>query len=223
MANEETINFMKVRTGSMDIVMPGDEVNQTLTLTNRSEYEISDIYIKDMFSDGITFKENSLQVNGVSAAGVNPTSGFKMTGTIPAGNSATVTYRILIDDDVTQSRFSVVSEITYTANGVEHVENSTTYNMDLATGELSVQTDPSVDAVLKGEKFSYVSIVKNTGNLKQMQVTFKNPIPSGVEYVDGSLSLDGEIVQGADPEVGVSLGMINPSESKIVMFDVEVK
>lgn len=223
MANEETINFMKVRTGSMDIVMPGSEVNQTLTLTNRSEYEISDIYIKDAFSDGITFKDNSLQVNGVSAAGISPTSGFKMTGTIPAGNSATVTYRIIIDDDATQARFSVVSEITYTANGVERVENSTTYNMDLATGTISVQTDPSVDAVLEGENFSYVSIVKNTGNLKQMQVTFKNPIPSGVEYVDGSLSLDGEIVQGADPEAGVSLGMINPSESKIVMFDVKVK
>lgn len=223
MANEEIINFMKVRTGSMDIVMHGNEVNQTLTMTNRSEYEISDIYIKDTFSDGITFKANSLQVNGVSAAGVNPTSGFKMTGVIPAGNSATVTYRIIIDDDATQPRFSIVSAITYTANGVEYTENSNAYMMEMANGELSVHTDPSVDAVLRGEKFSYVSIVKNIGNLKQMQVAFKNPILNEVGYVDGTLSLDGEIVQGANPEEGVSLGMINPGESKIVMFDVEVK
>lgn len=218
---DETINFMKVRTGSKDIVMPGDEVNQTLTLTNRSQYDISNIYIKDTFSEGVIFKNNSLQVNGVSVGGVSPISGFNMTGTIQAGNSATVTYRVIIDNDTTQEKFSIVSEITYTADNIERTENSTTYNMEMANGEMSVQTDPSVDAVLSGETYSYTSIVKNTGNLKQMQVTFKNPIPSGVEYVDGSLLLDGEIVQGADPEAGVALGMINPSESKIVMFDVK--
>lgn len=223
MADEETINFMKVRTGSKDIVMAGDEVNQTLTLTNRSEYDISGVSIKDTLSEGVIFKNDSVQVNGTSIAGLNPVAGFALSGTILPGNSMTVTYRITIDEDATQKKFSCQSMVTYTANNVERVESSTVYNMELATGAMSVQTDPSVNAVLKGEKFSYVSIVKNIGNLKQMQVTFKNPIPSGVEYVDGSLLLDGKVVEGADPEAGVSLGMINPSESKIVMFDVKVK
>lgn len=219
---DETINFMKVRTGSKDIVMPGDEVNQTLTLTNRSQFDISNIYIIDTLSDGVNFKPNSLQVNGMSVGGVSPVSGFNMTGTIQAGNSATVTYRVIIDSDTVQEKFSVVSTITYTANSVVRTENSTIYNMEMASGEMSVQTDPSVEAVLSGETYSYTSIVKNIGNLRQMQVVFKNPIPSGTEYVEESLSLDGQTIAGGNPETGVLLGMINPSESKIVIFDVKV-
>lgn len=215
------INLMKVRTGSADIVMAGDEVNQTLTLTNRSDYDISNIYIKDTFSDGITFKANSLQVNGTSAA-VNPVSGFNMTGTIKAGNSATVTYRVIIDADTSQQNFSIFSTITFTADSVEYTQNSNTYSMQMARGEMQVVTTPSQNVVTKNQTLGYQSTISNTGNLRQMNIVFKNPIPDGTRFVDGSVVVGGETKSDYDPESGFSLGSLSPGEKITVLFNVKI-
>lgn len=212
---------MKVRTGSADIVMAGNEVNQTLTLTNRSEFDISDIYIKDTFSEGITFKNNSLQVNGTSVA-VNPVSGFNLNGTIKAGNSATVTYRVIIDSDTTQRNFSIFSTITYTADNTQYTENSNTYSMQMAIGELKVETNPTKNFVVKNEKIGYSSTITNTGNLRQMSVTFKNPIPEGTTFVAGSVVVNGEKKADFNPASGFSLGSINTGEKATVSFEVTI-
>lgn len=215
------IDFMKVRTGSADIVMAGDEVNQTLTLTNRSEFDISNIYIKDTFSDGISFKANSLQVNGTSAS-VNPVSGFNMTGTIKAGNSATVTYRVIIDADTTQQKFLIFSTLTFTADGVEYTENSNTYSMELARGEITIETNPSQNYVVQNQTLKYQSTISNTGNLRQMNIVFSNPIPDGTRFVEGSVTVDGQKMADYNPESGFSLGSLSVGDKKTVSFDVKI-
>lgn len=218
-----TINFMKVRTGSMDIVMAGSVVNQTLTLTNQSEYEITDISIKDTITGDATFKSGSVYVDGTSYVGYNPVNGFVLPHTIKAGNSATVTYTVVINDDATTDA-TTTSQVTYSAGGaVGVVENSNTLKLSLARQEVTLKLENNQSAVIKGSKLTYQNVITNLGNIRNTAVRFKDDLPDMVEFVMASVKVDGETRASADPTTGFVVGNLDPNQSITVTFDVTVK
>lgn len=217
------VKLIKKRTGSKDIVMAGDTVNQTLTLSNNGDVEVTDIYIKDTFSEGITFVTGSVAVGGTSYAGYNPVDGFKMLGTILSGNSQTVTYRVKIDDAPTVAKMNIFSTVTFTADGNAYTENSDTYNMQIANGEMSIAKTSSQSAVIKGQKMTFQNVITNDGNLRNTNIVFKDDIPQGITFVDGSVKVDNVAKQDYDPAVGFTLSNLDGGQKTTVTFDVLVQ
>ncbi len=220
---DEVINFRKVRTGSKDIVMPNNEVNQTLTLSNNSQYEISNIYIKDTISDGITFKALSVYVDGASYPDFDPTQGFTLPHSIIASSSATITYRIIVDSDPPKEMI-LFSEVSYEANGVTYEnEKSNTYKIELASGEIVLTKTASKSSVIKGQVITYQNVIENVGNVTQTSVVFKDTIPPETEFVSDSVKVNGTAKAGANPVDGFSVGNIYAKEKTTVTFDVKIK
>ncbi len=221
MAND-VINFTMVRTASADIVMAGNEVNQTLTLTNKSQFDISNIYIVDTLSQGISFKNLSVYVDGTSYPGYNPVNGFTLQNVIKASNSATITYKVLVDSDP-PSVMSVFSTINYVANGVQYEnEKSNTLKMELASGELSVNKTSDKSGAKQGEKLTYQIEIQNVGNVTQNSVVLKDQLPSDVTLVSGTVKVDGEVRSNVNLASGFTVGNIYAKEKKVVTFDVTV-
>lgn len=213
------INFMKVRTGSLDIVQVNNTVNQTLTLTNKSIYDITNIYVIDTFSEGITFKAKSVVINGTSYPDANPQNGFNLPDNIKATNSATITYTITISESF--PKYTIQSAVTYTADGSEYTENSNVYNMELANGDLTLQKSaPIVSA--KGKIYTYETIVTNVGNIRNTNITFKDSIPAGTTFVNGSVKIDNVAKADYNPETGFALANLDPKAKTSVKFDVQV-
>lgn len=218
-----TINFMKVRTGSMDIVMDGSVVNQTLTLTNKSEYEITNIFVKDTITGDASYRDGSVYVDGTSYIGYNPVNGFTLPVSIKAGNSATVTYTIVVNADATND-ITTTSQVTYSAGEAKNiVENSNTLKISIAKQEMSLTLENDKSAVVSGSKLTYQNIITNLGNVRNIAINFKDDLPDMVEFVTGSVKVDGEVRSTADPVSGFVVGNIDPGQSIKVTFDVLVK
>ncbi len=217
-----SINFMKVRTGSKEVVMAGDEVNQTLTLTNRSEYDISNISIKDTISSGVTFKANSVAINGTSYSGYDPTVGFTLPDTIKASNSASITYRVFIDTQPETQKFSLYSAVTFTADGVEYTENSTVYNMKIASGDIKIETTSNKTVLVKGQTITYQSVITNTGNLNATKITFKDELPSSMSFVEGSVKINGVAKPEYNPIESFSVNNLYPNDVATITFDAKL-
>lgn len=221
MAND-LINFMLVRTASDDIVMQGKQVNQTLTLTNKSEYDISQIYIIDTLGEGLSFLNKSVYINGTSYPDTNPTTGFNMPENIKASNSATITYKVVVGDNP-PSRMPIYSTVSYTANNVRYEnERSNTLTMELANGEIEVNKTSDKTGAKKGEKITYKIEIQNIGNLTQNSVRFSDQLPSDVELVNGTIKVDGLTRTGVDLASGFVVGNIYARDKKVVTFDVTV-
>lgn len=218
-----TINFMKVRTGSMDIVMAGSVVNQTLTLTNNSEYEITNISVKDTITGDATYKDGSVYVDGTLYVGYNPVNGFTLPVSIKAGNSATITYTLVVNADASND-ITTTSQVTYSAGEAKNIiENSNTLTLSFARQEITLKLENDKSAVVSGTKLTYQNIITNLGNIRNIAINFKDDLPDMVEFVSGSVKVDGEARSTADPVAGFVVGNIDPGQSIKVAFDVLVK
>lgn len=215
-----SINFVKSRRGSKDNVLPGDVVNQTLSLENRSDYDITNIYIKDTLV-GATFNNRSVQIEGTSYPDANPINGFNMPINIRAQSSATVTYSITILDSPPE-RITAVSTITYTADGETYTEDSSTYTMMLDNGELSVTKECDRDIAIVGSEITYTIAIQNLGTVKNTSIVFKDSIPSGTSFIEDSVTINGVTKTGYDPSVGFSLDNLDPGSKTIVSFKVKI-
>ncbi len=214
--------LMKKRTGSKDIVNLGDEVNQTITLTNRSEYEITNIQIKDTFSEGVNFKANSIVIDGASYTGYNPINGFTLPSSIKVGSSATITYRIIIDSTTTKESFAIVSAVTYTFDTTTVTENSDTYTMELPNGDITVEMTVDKLVATKNDEIQYTIKVSNIGNLRNTAVTITNPMPDGTSFVEKSVIVNNTSQPTYNPATGFSVGNIDPNSSATASFKVKL-
>ena len=214
--------LMKKRTGSKDIVNLGDEVNQTITLTNRSEYEITNIQIKDTFSEGVNFKANSVAIDGASYTGYNPINGFTLPSSIKVGSSATITYRVIIDSATTKESFAIVSAVTYTFDTTTVTENSDTYTMELPNGDITVEMTVDKLVATKNDEIQYTIKVSNIGNLRNTAVTITNPMPDGTSFVEKSVIINNTSQPTYNPATGFSVGNVDPNSSATASFKVKL-
>ena len=214
--------LMKKRTGSKDIVNLGDEVNQTITLTNRSEYEITNIQIKDTFSEGVNFKTNSVVIDGASYTGYNPINGFTLPSSIKVGSSATITYRVIIDSATTKESFAIVSAVTYTFDTTTVTENSDTYTMELPNGDITVEMTVDKLVATKNDEIQYTIKVSNIGNLRNTAVTITNPMPDGTSFVEKSVIVNNTSQPTYNPATGFSVGNVDPNSSATASFKVKL-
>lgn len=214
--------FLKVRTGAKDVVMPGDVVNQTLKLTNQTQFDITDISIKDTIGEGATFQNRSVVIDGTSYPDCNPVNGFPLPEKIKASNSLTLTYKVIIDSAPTVKSFPVVSEITFTMDGTQYTENSSTFTMELANAEVTLRKTSNKSATVKGDKLTYQNVISNTGNLKAIRINFSDPLSSKVTFVEKSVKVDGTTNETANPTTGFRVRDLYAKESMTVTFDVIV-
>lgn len=218
----ENIKFTLKRTGSKNIVMSGDSVNQTLTLTNNSEFEISNIKIRDEIGDGATFVSNSVVIGGIAYAGNNIVNGFTLPHSITSGNSETITYTVKIDDDNQNKKMQIYSIVDFTLDGAEYTENSDTYTLEMADETIVLTKTSTKSAVIKGQTLTFQNVLENKGNLTHRQVKFQDDIPSGTTFVEGSVKVNGEARQNFNPQTGFTLSSLYAGETMKITFDVKV-
>ena len=82
------------KSANQQIVNIGDIITYTITIPNNGNISATNVSITDPIPTGTTFIPNSVTVNGTAQSGVTPTN--IPLGTIPAGQTTTVTFQVQV-------------------------------------------------------------------------------------------------------------------------------
>ncbi|MDE7107498.1 MAG: DUF11 domain-containing protein, partial [Clostridiales bacterium] len=73
-----------------------------------------------------------------------------------------------------------------------------------------------------GDILTYTSVIKNTGSAPVTNIVFKDNIPVGTTFIDGSVTIDGVSYPAYNPQVGFFAANLTPQASVTVIFKVQV-
>lgn len=224
MTENMTTSFTKVRSTAKDYGEGGDEIEQTLVLTNNTEYSISGVQIMDTIGSGVTFKEGSVKIDEEPKADLNPLTGFNLEEDIAKNSSVTIKYVVTVDNDVTEPSAEIKSKITYSVNEISDLEEySNAVTITLTENNITIVKTSDKTAVISGQKLKFQNVIENKGKLKNTNITFKDQLPEDVEFVVGSVMIDGVSQGGSNPTVGFAIQDLEPNEKVTVTFEVTVK
>lgn len=217
-----TTSFEKVLSSAKTFGFPGEAVKITLTLNNKSEFDVSNVQIKDSLL-GATFQEGSLEIGGTPFPDYKATTGYNLPENINAGQSVVVTYSIDINDPYTTDIVNLLSTISYTAAGTENLqENTNIVNLQVELANIVITKTASKSVVIKGDTITFDNVIKNNGNLKATNVKFTDIIPEGATFTAGSVMVDNVEMPDADPVQGITLSDLEIGGEIKVSFDVKV-
>ena len=215
--------FTKVLSSAVTEAIAKEEIEQTLVLTNTGDITITEISIKNTISAGATFKAGSLTIDDVSQPTFDPVTGYELQKDIANGETVTVKYTIVIDDVPTVSEVTDTAEITYSVGEVDNlVENSNTVTIDIKNDVIKIVKTSSASAVIKGQTLTFQNVITNEGDVTNTELVFKDPIPAGTTFVDGSVKIDNVSQPTYNPETGFSLNDLEPNGQIVVTFDVTI-
>lgn len=217
-----TTSFIKNHASAKDFGEPNAEIEQTITLTNNSEYSITDLQIEEMIDTGGSFKEGSLVIDSESKPDEDITNGINL-GTLSAGATKVIKYTLVIDETPTVENVEAYSTLTYSVNeATDLTEDTNISSIAISNNAITITKTSDKSVVIKGDKIKFQNVIENKGNLTNTDVTFMDPIPVGTTFVVGSVYVDGVQQAGSDPSVGFKIDDLTPNKSITVTFEVTV-
>ena len=221
--NTEVINttFTKVKTSDKTFLQEDEVANQTVTLTNNSQHNATDLFFTDTLSDGAEYVPNSVIVDGVAHPEHNLITGFSV-GDLAMGGVTTVNYQIKANNPATNISVNNFATLNYNIAGRNLTDNSNTVTLALVSNRLEVVKAVDKNVAVSGEILHYTSTITNTGTLPKNNLIFTDTIPTGTTFVPNSIKINGMQQVGFNPEAGFGLPNLGVGENVVVEFDVEV-
>lgn len=227
-SNQSTVENMalslkKVRSSSAYSLVTGGEATQTLMLNNTSDLELENVVIQDILSGEITFVEGSVVINDEPKLLLNPFTSFTLENSILPQEIVIIRYKIKVNDNITDSNATILSQISYLADGIDQVtEQSNTTELNLISNTISVIKSADKQVAISGEKIRYTNVITNNGNIKNTNLTFVDTLPSGITFVDGSVVIDSISMPDLNPNVEFPIQDLDIGESITITFEVMV-
>jgi uncharacterized repeat protein (TIGR01451 family) len=218
----------------------GDTLTYTIRMDNTGgTADASSVVFTDAPPSGTNFVAGSVTVDGVANAG-NPSAGISI-GTVPAGGSRTVVFKVVVSSIPTApSAASYPNSATWayqfiSCAGQPSTSGSVTTNpvtTTIARLAITKAVTPAGTAT-PGATLTYTVTLTNDGTAASTGTTLQDLIPTGTTYLSGSTLLNGVAladVAGAMPYVaartvnspGQGAGVLAVGASATVSFMVTV-
>ena len=205
----------------------GEILTYDVLISNFGTVPATNVQFLDSSTSGVAFVPGSVSINGIPEPGLDPFIGFTVPD-IPVGDSVLVTYREMVTS-IPQGG-TVVNFVDVTATfAVSETEppitETTTSNTTLTEINepgLNVLKSVSQPVVAVGDTITYTTVVQNTGTVIATNVQYSDVLPSSITFVPSSVTINGVLQPGFNPNNGFTLPDINPGESVEVTFQVTV-
>ncbi|WP_434166568.1 DUF7507 domain-containing protein [Bacillus thuringiensis] len=204
----------------------GDILTYTITLENTGNIPATNLIFSDTIPQGTTFVENSFTLNGTAILGANPNVSVTLPN-LAANATHLISFQILINDSLSQDSITNQSNTNYTIQpdpGQPPITETSTSNIvitNFVQAQLTITKTPNPTTVDIGGTILYISEVKNTGNADAISIIFTDSIPAGTTFVPDSVTINGVLQLGVNPENGIPIGTIPANSSKTILFQVQ--
>ncbi|GAB6417808.1 DUF11 domain-containing protein [Bacillus cereus] len=214
------------KSANQQIVNIGDIITYTITVPNNGNISATNVSITDPIPTGTNFIPNSVTVNGATQSGVTPTN--IPLGTIPAGQTTTVTFQVQVTSLPANGTITNEANITFTSqpNPSEPPTTTTTTPPPTTTSVRTAIVNPTKSAspqvVDIGDTITYTITLPNTGNISATNVIVTDQIPAGTTFVPNSVTINSIAQPGINPSGGIQVGTIAAGSTSTVTFQVQV-
>ncbi len=219
-------NVLSLKAVNAQQATTGDILTYTITLENTGNIPATNLIFSDTLPEGTTFVENSFTLNGTAILGANPNAGVTLPNLV-VNATHLISFQILINDSFSQQSITNQSNTTYTIQpdpGQPPITETSTSNIVISNfvqAQLTVTKTSNPITVDIGGTILYISEVKNIGNVDAINIIFTDSIPAETTFVPDSVTINGVLQPGVNPENGIPIGTITPNSSKTILFQVQ--
>lgn len=201
----------------------GEQITYTLVLENTGTVDALNVTLSDMLPPETTLVAGSVTVDEAPYAGALPV----VIPTISAGQSVTVTFKVTANSipavnpvfNIARADYEFFPFAGYPATGFS---NSNPVAVFIIVRALTNVKSVDKAFAVKGDELTYTSVIKNTGSIPVTDVIFKDEIPAGTTFVNGSVFIDGVNYPSYNPQTGFFAANLTPQASVTVTFQVQV-
>ncbi|MGL5347274.1 MAG: DUF7507 domain-containing protein, partial [Peptostreptococcaceae bacterium] len=205
-------------------VKVGDTFTYTITATNSGNIVINNAMVKDSLP--AAFQVQSIKVDGVAVVG-DLNTGINV-GTLSIGQSKVISVTIKVISDLVDTFFNIaVVNGTIIVDPDKPVRPVTGEGKDpkgVTVFNPKLELVKSVDKqyAIVGEELTYTIIAKNTGDIALDNIQVSDVLASELDFIEGSVIVDGVSMPLANIISGVNVGTILPGKSKTITFKANV-
>ncbi|MGL5648360.1 MAG: isopeptide-forming domain-containing fimbrial protein [Clostridium sp.] len=201
----------------------GDIILYTVKMNNTGNVSANNVFVKDILPASVSFVTGTVIVDGISYPSADPSVGFNI-GTINAGNTAVITYNVqVIANPIINPAVNEVSvNYSYGSLGV-NVTKIATAEVNINTPIIEVSKSSDVEYVTIGDEVIFKFEIKNTGNTSVENFNLQDILSGDLEFITGSVIIDGVPSPTDDPTVGMNIASISDGSIVVVTFKARVK
>ncbi len=224
--NVGTIN--PIKTADKSIVSVGDTITFTITFQNEGTIPITDISVTDSLPAGTSFIPNSVTINNIPVPNANPATGIPV-GNLDPTESVTISFQVRVVTLPANRVITNIASITYTSQPDPTRPPVTTTT---TTPPITIEVNPNepntfiktanVNSVELGDFITYTLTFTNNGAIPAHNVLITDPLPPEVTFYPNSVTVNGVSRPGSNPTIGILIETVNPAESVVVRFIVQV-
>ena len=150
-------------------------------------------------------------------------------GIVAPGNSATITFQFRASSIPPQGAIinQALTSYTYTVDPSQPPVTATSSSNTVSTAvvDASLSVIKNTDSLVQSTNgtITYTVVIQNNGNTTANTVTLTDLVPEGTALIPNSVIINSISIPGADPNVGIPINSIAPSEIVTVTFQVIVQ
>lgn len=201
----------------------GKEITYTLVIENTGTVNALNTTINDMLPPETALVADSVTVDGVPYAGALPV----VISTIAPNQKVTVSFKVTVNSlpavnpvfNIARADYQFFPFAGYPATSFS---NSNPVAVFIIVRQMTNIKSVDKAFAVKGDILTYTSVITNTGSIPVTNVMFKDEIPAGTTFVNGSVTVDGVNYPAYDPQTGFFAANLTPQASVTVVFKVQV-
>ena len=191
-----------IKTADAAEVVPGQTYGYHLTVSNSGDQDATGVRITDTVPSGLTVDCASTSPAATTCDAATGELGWgpplapdgTSTDPWPAGDAATFTYEVTVDDPAAADAesFPNTAEVAddgtngidpTPANNASSAETTLSFGTDATRPDLSVVKDDGLATVTPGQAVTYTITVRNSGNIGATEVRATDTLPPGTTFV----------------------------------------
>lgn len=207
-------------------VQLNDIIEYKITLTNVGTINIFDTILKDLLNPALEFVPNSLFVNGILVNTDSMEQGINI-GSIMVDNKAVIVYKAKVIAKTESGCIDNEAYATYCYRLPNSATNKKQTEIDVVTvcidlGIPELVKSSNLEEIVVGEVLTYQLTFTNTTENILSSVVVKDLLSPDVDFIEGSVKVNGMSMLEADILTGVQIGPVGVDSTVNVFFDVLV-